>query len=57
MFGYLIPMSYKETLEFDKENNTPNGLMQPGMKWITSRSNKFSPIAKGPNGIETTTES
>ena len=23
MFGYLIPKSYKEAIEFDKENNNP----------------------------------
>ena len=50
--GYLIPRSYKEALEFDKET-TPNGLMQQGMKWIVSRNKKSSPSVKGPNGMPT----
>ena len=57
MFGYLIPKSYKEALEFEKRITTPNGLMQPGMKWIASRNKKSSPHVKGPNGIQTPTES
>ena len=57
MFGCLIPKSYKEGLEFDKEITTPNGLMEPGMKWIASRNKKSSSLVKGPNGIQTTNES
>ena len=57
MFGYLIPKSYKEALEFDKENITPNGQMQPEMKWIVSRNNKSLPRDQGQNGIHNTRKS
>ena len=36
MFGYLIPRSYKEALEFDKET-TPNGLPHPQIIQGSSR--------------------
>ena len=58
MFGYLIPKSYKEALEFDKENNNT--------KWADAISNKmdcikeqevFTTGQKEPNGIQTTNKS
>ena len=57
MFGYIIPRSYKEAWNLIKRTTTPNGLMQPGMKWIASRNNKSSPNTKGPNGIQITGKS
>ena len=40
-----------------KRTTTPNGQMQPGMKWIASRTNKSSPNTIGQNGIQTTRKS
>ena len=57
MFGYLIPKSYKEALEFDKENNNT--------KWADATRDKMDCIKEQevfttdqrPNRIQTTTES
>ena len=58
MFGYLIPKSYMEALEFDKENiNIKWADATLGMKTIASRNKKSSPYVKGPNGIQSTNES
>ena len=57
MFGYLIPRSYKEALNLMKRTTAPNGLMQPGKKWIASKNNKCSQNTKGSNGIQTTSKS
>ena len=51
IFGYLIPRSYKEALEF------PNGLMQPGKELIASKTNKCSINTRGSNGIQATSKS
>ena len=57
MFGYLIPIHTRRPWNLTKRTTTPNGLMQPGMIWIASRSNKSSPNNKGPNGIQITRKS
>ena len=57
MFGYLIPRSYKEALEFDKENNNT--------KWADATREEMDCIKEQQvftkhqraNGIQTTSES
>ena len=46
------PGHTRKPFHLTKRTTTPNGLMQPGMKWIASRSNKSSPNTKYPNGIQ-----
>ena len=57
MFGYLIPTSYKEALEFDKENNNTKWADAPEMKWRLSRNKKSLPRDQGQNGIHNTRKS
>ena len=52
MFGYLIPKSYKEALEFDKEITAPDGLMQPGMKGLHQETRSLHLISKGQMGFK-----
>ena len=57
MFGYLIPRSYEEALEFDKENNNTKWADATRKKWTASKNNKYSQNTKGSNGIQNTSES
>ena len=57
IFGYLIPRSYKEALEFDKKNNNTKWTDATREEWIASKNNKCSQNTKGSNGIQTTSES
>ena len=43
MFGYLIPRSYKEALEFDKDNNNTKWADELGMKWMSKSQMGFQP--------------
>ena len=54
MFGYLIPRSYKEALEFDKENNNTKwaDATRDETDWIKEQGVFTScQRAKGPNRI------
>ena len=57
MFGYLIPRSYKEVLEFDKENINTKWADETRDEMDCIKEQEFSPIVKGPNVIPTTRES
>ena len=56
LFGYLVPRSYKEALEFDKENNNTKWADATREEMTASKNNKCSQNTKGSNGIQTTSK-
>ena len=57
MFGYLIPRSYKEVLEFDEENNNTKWADATREEMDCIKEQKGSQNTKGSNGIQTTSKS